>query len=38
MRYDPARHHRHSTRLKGYDYSQPGASRAARSRESRSKR
>jgi REP element-mobilizing transposase RayT len=24
-RYDPARHHRRSIRLKGYDYSQPGA-------------
>jgi REP element-mobilizing transposase RayT len=23
--YDPARHHRRSTRLRGYDYSQPGA-------------
>jgi putative transposase len=23
--YDPARHHRHSIRLKGYDYSQAGA-------------
>lgn len=25
MRYDPAEHHRRSLRLKGYDYSQPGA-------------
>lgn len=25
MRYDPTRHHRRSIRLKGYDYSQPGA-------------
>jgi putative transposase len=25
MRYDPDRHHRRSIRLKGYDYSQPGA-------------
>ncbi len=25
MGYDPEKHHRHSTRLKGYDYSQPGA-------------
>ncbi len=25
MRYDPGRHHRHSLRLKGYDYAQPGA-------------
>ncbi len=25
MRYDPERHHRRSIRLKGYDYSQPGA-------------
>ncbi len=25
MTYDPARHHRRSIRLKGYDYSQPGA-------------
>lgn len=25
MRYDPQRHHRHSIRLRGYDYSQPGA-------------
>ena len=24
-RYDPRRHHRRSIRLKGYDYSQPGA-------------
>ncbi len=25
MRFDPERHHRRSIRLKGYDYSQPGA-------------
>jgi len=25
MRYDPEKHHRCSLRLKGYDYSQPGA-------------
>ncbi len=25
MRYDPERHHRRSIRLKGYDYSRPGA-------------
>ena len=25
MGYDPEKHHRHSIRLKGYDYSQPGA-------------
>lgn len=25
MRYRPERHHRHSTRIKGYDYSQPGS-------------
>ncbi|HEX9987484.1 MAG TPA: transposase [Chloroflexia bacterium] len=25
MSYDPDRHHRHSTRLKGYDYAQAGA-------------
>jgi REP element-mobilizing transposase RayT len=25
MKYDPSRHHRHAMRLKGYDYSQPGA-------------
>ena len=25
MKYDPNRHHRRSIRLKGYDYSQPGA-------------
>lgn len=25
MKYDPQRHHRHSIRLKGYDYSQSGA-------------
>ena len=25
MPYDPARHHRRSIRLKGYDYTQPGA-------------
>ncbi len=25
MLYDPQRHHRHSIRLKGYDYTQPGA-------------
>lgn len=25
MRYDPDKYHRHSMRLKGYDYSQPGA-------------
>ena len=25
MTYDPAKHHRRSIRLKGYDYSQPGA-------------
>ncbi|MFN3614580.1 MAG: transposase [Rubrimonas sp.] len=25
MKYDPERHHRRSIRLKGYDYSQPGA-------------
>ena len=25
MRYDPIKHHRRSIRLKGYDYSQPGA-------------
>ncbi|HEX9372473.1 MAG TPA: transposase [Roseiflexaceae bacterium] len=25
MPYDPARHHRRSLRLKGYDYTQPGA-------------
>ena len=24
MKYDPEKHHRHSIRLKGYDYSQPG--------------
>lgn len=24
MQYDPAKHHRRSTRLPGYDYSQPG--------------
>ncbi|MGD8624349.1 MAG: hypothetical protein PVJ34_07430 [Anaerolineae bacterium] len=24
-RYDPRRHHRRSIRLKGYDYSRPGA-------------
>lgn len=24
MRYQPERHHRHSARIKGYDYSQPG--------------
>lgn len=25
MKYDPGKHHRHSIRLKGYDYSRPGA-------------
>jgi len=25
MKYDPAKHHRHSIRLKGYDYATPGA-------------
>ncbi|MEW6092893.1 MAG: hypothetical protein AB1531_02900 [Chloroflexota bacterium] len=25
MKYDPKIHHRHSLRLKGYDYSQAGA-------------
>ena len=25
MRYDPQKHHRHSIRLKGYDYAQAGA-------------
>jgi putative transposase len=25
MKYDPTKHHRHSIRLKGYDYTQPGA-------------
>ena len=25
MRYDPDKHHRHSIRLKGHDYAQPGA-------------
>jgi putative transposase len=25
MTYDPSRHHRRSIRLKGYDYSRPGA-------------
>ena len=25
MGYDPEKHHRHALRLKGYDYSQPGA-------------
>ena len=25
MKYDPTKHHRRSTRLKGYDYTQPGA-------------
>ena len=25
IRYDPFKHHRHSIRLKGFDYSQPGA-------------
>ena len=25
MGYDPEKHHRRSIRLKGYDYSQPGA-------------
>ena len=25
MTYDPEKHHRHSVRLKGHDYSQPGA-------------
>jgi len=25
MRHDPERHHRHSIRLKGHDYTQPGA-------------
>lgn len=25
MKYDPNKHHRHSIRLKGYDYTQPGA-------------
>jgi putative transposase len=25
MKYDPDRHHRHSIRLKGYDYAAPGA-------------
>ena len=25
MRFDPQKHHRHSIRLKGYDYTQPGA-------------
>ncbi len=25
MRYNPEKHHRHSIRLKGYDYAQPGA-------------
>jgi len=25
MTYDPGRHHRRSIRLKGYDYSRPGA-------------
>jgi len=25
MKYNPARHHRRSIRLKGYDYRQPGA-------------
>ena len=25
MKYDPTVHHRHSIRLKGYDYSQAGA-------------
>jgi len=25
MRYDPEKHHRRTTRLQGYDYSQPGA-------------
>ena len=24
MKFDPKKHHRHSIRLKGYDYSQPG--------------
>jgi len=25
MAYDPRKHHRQSIRLKGYDYTQPGA-------------
>lgn len=25
MKYNPDKHHRHSIRLKGYDYAQPGA-------------
>jgi hypothetical protein len=25
MPYDPQKHHRHSIRLKGYDYTEPGA-------------
>lgn len=25
MRYDPPRHHRHSIRIRNYDYSRPGA-------------
>jgi len=25
MKYDPEKHHRRSIRLRGYDYSQPGA-------------
>ncbi|ASV76069.1 hypothetical protein THTE_3467 [Thermogutta terrifontis] len=25
MRFDPERHHRRSIRLRGYDYTQPGA-------------
>lgn len=25
MKYDPQKHHRRSIRLRGYDYSQPGA-------------
>ncbi len=25
MKFDPEKHHRRSIRLKGYDYSQPGA-------------
>jgi REP element-mobilizing transposase RayT len=25
MKFDPAKHHRHSIRLQGYDYTRPGA-------------
>jgi putative transposase len=25
MKFDPAKHHRHSLRLRHYDYAQPGA-------------